>query len=74
MAVDLKYGQLDIPGLGDDEPVFIIRGRDTLAAGVLDEYVYFADEAGLESVADGVNAVKNQFAAWQAENGDRLPG
>lgn len=73
MAVDAKYGSLEIPRIGDDEPIFIIRARDALAVGVLDEYIYFADEAGLTEVTDGVQLAKDQFESWQKKNGTRLP-
>ena len=72
-AYDLKYGTLEIPGIGDGEPIFIIRARDALAVGVLDEYIYFADEAGLSEITDGVQLAKEQFESWQKKNGTRLP-
>lgn len=31
MAKDSKYGDIDIPGIPPDEPVFILRGQDKLA-------------------------------------------
>ena len=31
MAVSGKYGKLDIPKIGEDEPVFILRAQDKLA-------------------------------------------
>jgi hypothetical protein len=31
MAVSTKYGKVDIPKIGGDEPVFILRAQDKLA-------------------------------------------
>jgi hypothetical protein len=38
MAVSGKYGKLEIPGIGKDEPVFILRAQDRLAQGVVEIY------------------------------------
>ena len=38
MAVSGKYGKLDIPKIGKDEPVFIFRAQDKLAAPVIEMY------------------------------------
>lgn len=38
MAVSGKYGQVDIPGIGKDEPVFILRAQDRLAAYAVEMY------------------------------------
>jgi len=32
MAVSGKYGKVSIPKIGDDEPIFILRAQDNLAA------------------------------------------
>ena len=38
MAISGKYGKLDIPKIGEDEPVFILRAQDRLAPGVIKIY------------------------------------
>jgi hypothetical protein len=38
MAVSGKYGKVDIPKIGKDEPVFILRAQDTLAAPTIEMY------------------------------------
>jgi hypothetical protein len=38
MAISGKYGKIDIPGIRDDEPVFILRAQDVLAAGTIEIY------------------------------------
>lgn len=46
MARDLKYGLIHIPGIPDDEPVFVIRGKDLLSGTIVDEYGLMAEKAG----------------------------
>jgi hypothetical protein len=38
MALSGKYGRLDIPRVGKDEPVFILRAQDKLAAPAIEMY------------------------------------
>ena len=38
MAISGKYGKLDIPKIGADEPVFILRAQDRLAQGMVEIY------------------------------------
>lgn len=39
MAVSKKYGKIDIQGVPDNEPVFVIRAQDTLGIPVIIEYL-----------------------------------
>ena len=38
MAVSSKYGKIKISKIGDDEPIFILRAQDKLAATAIDMY------------------------------------
>lgn len=38
MAISAKYGKIDIPKVGEDEPVFILRAQDRLAQGMVEIY------------------------------------
>lgn len=38
MALSGKYGKLDIPSIGEDEPVFILRAQDKLAEPTIEMY------------------------------------
>jgi len=42
MALSGKYGKLQIPNVGDDEPVFILRAQDLLAEKAIQVYQLFA--------------------------------
>ena len=47
MAVSSRYGEIALPGIPDNEPVFIIRGRDALAVAVVEAYAAAAYDHGL---------------------------
>jgi hypothetical protein len=38
MALSGKYGRMSIPGIGDEEPVFILRAQDKLAEPTIEMY------------------------------------
>ena len=42
MAISGKYGKIDIPKIGADEPVFILRAQDMLAQGMVEIYKVLA--------------------------------
>lgn len=42
MAISGKYGKIDIPKVGEDEPVFILRAQDRLAQGMVEIYKVIA--------------------------------
>jgi len=38
MALSGKYGKINIPRIGEDEPVFILRAQDKLAEPAIEMY------------------------------------
>jgi len=38
MAESQKYGKIDIPKIGEEEPVFILRAQDRLAEATIEMY------------------------------------
>ena len=38
MAISTKYGKVDIPKIGSNEPVFILRAQDKLAEATIGMY------------------------------------
>jgi len=46
MALFGKYGKLDIPRVGGDEPVFILRAQDKLAETAIEIYRLLAASHG----------------------------
>lgn len=73
MAHDTKYGDVEIPGIPEDEPVFILRAKDAAALIVLEDYYEAAEEVGastefLKSILD----VEATFGDWQNDNADKV--
>jgi hypothetical protein len=46
MAISGKYGKVDIPKIGADEPVFILRAQDSLAGTAIEMYRLLAASHG----------------------------
>jgi hypothetical protein len=70
MAVSGKYGKINIPNIGEDEPVFILRAQDRLAGSAIMMYQALAESHGA-SVADGVQKEINLFREWKGQK--KLP-
>jgi hypothetical protein len=68
----MKYGRVTVenaPGnpLGEDEPVFLIRGRDAVAIVGILAYGHAAEAAGVD-LATGLSNVIARFEEWQQAN------
>ena len=70
MAQSRRYGKVDIPMIGEDEPVFVLRGQDILAESAIEMYRLLAEAHGCK-VADGLAQEINAFREWPGER--RLP-
>ncbi len=68
MAKDAKYGQLEIPGIPADEPVFVLRAQDAFAGAMIRSYRELRHSAG--AIPDSVNLSIGRFDAWPVK---RLP-
>jgi hypothetical protein len=64
MALSGKYGRLDIPRIGEDEPVFILRAQDKLAEPAIEIYRLLAASHG-SKVADVLEKEIGRFRQWQ---------
>ncbi len=64
MAISGKYGKIDIPGIGPDEPVFVLRAKDKLAAPTLRIYRELA-ESHLSPVIGGLDDEIQRFQEWE---------
>lgn len=76
MAIEKKYGKLDIPGIPDDEPVFVLRAQDAYALDTLRDYFdrrrdpnLLVGETGANredkrKLRDHMNAVFDAFEDW----------
>ena len=63
MAVSGKYGELSIPKIADNEPVFILRAQDSLAIPAIEMYRALAASHGRE-IADSVRKEIENFQQW----------
>jgi hypothetical protein len=70
MAVSGKYGKLNIPRVGDDEPVFILRAQDKLAETAIRMYRLLAASHG-SRVAEGIDTDIESFKNWHGNR--KLP-
>lgn len=57
----------------DDEPVFLIRGKDRLALPALFEYMRLCERDGCNAYQlSGCAEMIAQFANWRAANADQM--
>ncbi len=64
MAQSGKYGKLNIPKIGEDEPVFILRAQDKLAEPAIEMYKLLALSHGTR-IADSVQREADIFRKWK---------
>ncbi len=64
MALSGKYGRLDIPRIGEEEPVFILRAQDELAASTIEMYRLLAASHGCQ-LAGALQKEIESFRQWQ---------
>lgn len=63
MAVSGKYGRLDIPHIGDEEPVFILRAQDALALPLIGMYRLLAASHG-STLSPSLDEEIDRFHFW----------
>jgi len=66
VAISGKYGKLDIPKIGKDEPVFILRAQDSLAQAAVSMYQALA-ASHKAPVAEAVGKEIDAFRSWQGK-------
>ena len=70
MAISGKYGKLNIPNVGQDEPVFVLRAQDRLAAPTIEMYRTLVASHG-SSLADALQREIDAFRRWSGRK--KLP-
>ena len=63
MAISGKYGNLDIPKIGADEPIFILRAQDKLALSTIEVYKMFLASHN-SPLAEKVSEQIKVFQEW----------
>lgn len=64
MALSGKYGRLDIPRIGAEEPVFILRAQDKLAEPAIEMYRVLVASHGC-LLAEALQREIDSFHQWQ---------
>jgi len=64
MAISGKYGRIEIPDVGADEPVFILRAQDRLALPAMEMYGALANSHG-SPVAKTLQKEIDKFCNWK---------
>ncbi len=70
MAVSTKYGKINIPHIGDDEPVFILRAQDMLAEKSIENYKSMAAKRG-SKIVETIDKEIDAFKRWNGHK--KLP-
>ena len=63
MAISGKYGRIDIPKIGGEEPVFILRAQDRLAQGAVEIYKILASSHD-STLAAQLDQEIERFRSW----------
>jgi flavorubredoxin len=69
MAVSGKYGKLNIPKVGADEPVFVLRAQDQLAETAIEMYRALAASHGRPLV----NSLQKEIEAFEKWPTKKMP-
>lgn len=64
MAISGKYGKINIPKIGEQEPVFILRAQDQLAMYAIEMYQLLSASHGA-SVCRSLDDEITSFKHWQ---------
>lgn len=74
MAFEAKYGQLDIPGIPEHEPVFVLRAQDVCAPEAIEHYRQLCGQAGSpQAHLDGIADARLNFVVWQNDHPVHVP-
>ena len=63
MAISGKYGKVSVPRIGENEPVFILRAQDQLAAPTIEMYKLLTASHD-RKMADSLNKEVEKFHNW----------
>jgi hypothetical protein len=64
MAISTKYGKVNIPKIGDNEPVFVLRAQDKLAEATIGMYKLLVASHG-SKLAASLDKEMESFRKWQ---------
>lgn len=70
MAISGKYGRVNIPNIGEDEPVFVLRAQDRIAGTCIEMYRALAQSHGSD-LAGSLGSEIEAFRNWNGRK--KLP-
>ena len=70
MAYSSKYGKVNIPHVGEDEPVFILRAQDKLAEQSIENYKSLAAK-NHSKIVETIDKEIDAFNKWKGNK--KLP-
>lgn len=65
MALSEKYGRLDIPRIGEEEPVFILRPQNELTEPNIEMYRLLAAAHRAHQLAQALQKEFDRLRQWQ---------
>ena len=65
MAYDNKYGEIEVPGVPDNEPIFILRAQDILAIHMLQVYKGLRESTGDLNAVRALEGTIEGFKNWK---------
>jgi len=63
MAISGKYGKVNIPKIGESEPIFVLRAQDKLAGPTIEIYRLLAASHGAR-LTDNLQREIDAFQKW----------
>lgn len=64
MAIEQKYGNINVPGIPENEPIFIFRAQDCFVGAVLDFYAKLRASTGDSVGARKVITLRDHFQEY----------
>ena len=65
MAKDTKYNIVDVEGIPEDEPIFVLRAQDVFAVAMLKFYQSLRDSSGDFGGANDLDHTIGEFRSWR---------
>jgi len=67
MAIENKYGDINIKGIPENEPIFVFRAQDVFGGLILRLYQLMRRSAGDPHGADDINLAIRRFETWKTK-------
>ena len=65
MAKDRKYSDVDVEGIPEDEPIFVLRAQDVFAVATIKFYQGLRDSSGDLGGANDLYHTIAMFKSWK---------